>query len=306
MSQPAAGSGPLPSLPDAGGNAVGRGIAWMVLAMALLASMDAASKILVQTYSVFQLLWIRHLVLLGLLLTIRGPRLVGTLFESRRPVLQTVRVTALLVEMAMFMWAVRYLPLADTHALLAVSPLVVTALAWPILGEPVGLRRWFAVLVGFVGVLIIIRPGFGVFQLAALIPLAGAALWAGYQVMTRLVSRTDGADTAFVYLAVAGSILPGLLMPWVWITPQSLSHWLLFGLISLLGAGGHACLLTALRTAPAAGLQPFSYTLLIWAALWGLLIFGHFPDSLTIAGAALVVGSGLYTWHRERVLSLPR
>ncbi|MEO1092375.1 MAG: DMT family transporter [Pseudomonadota bacterium] len=277
-----------------------RGILLMVAAMGCLASMDAASKSLVDDYSVWQLLFVRHAVLLVFCLAWFGPLRAAGALRSRRPVLQIVRVTALVVEMALFMLAIRHLPLADTHAILAASPLVVTALAWPVLGEAVGPRRWAAVMVGFVGVLIIIRPGSTVFQAAALLPLLGAGLWAVYQVLTRLTARDDSGLTAFMYLVVAGVAGPGVVMPWLWVTPGSWADVSLFAAVAAFGALGHVCLLLSLRTAPASTLQPFSYTLLIWATLWGFVFFGDVPDLWTWLGGVTVVASGLYTWQRER------
>ncbi len=282
------------------GAPVARGILLMVGSMGLLASMDVAGKILVQDYSVWQIVFVRHALLLVAFLLWFGPRSALGKLKSHRPLLQILRVTALISEIGMVLFAFRYLPLADVHAVLAVAPLFVTALAFWFLGEPVGVRRWTAVAVGFVGVLIIIRPGFGVFQPVALLALLSAFLWSVYQVVTRLVSRVDSNETAFFYLILAGCIGPGLAMPWLWQTPQELAAVALFLVVSVLGACGHLGLVVALQAAPASTLQPFSYTMLVWAAVWGYVVFADVPDALTCVGAAIVVASGLYTWHRER------
>ncbi len=293
MSDTAAAAGPL-------GNPAARGILLMIASMGLLASMDVAGKLLVQDYSVWQVLFVRHALLLVACLAWFGPGAAVAKLRSRRPVLQVARVSALVGEVAMVLFVFRYLPLADTHAILAVAPLFVTALAFWFLGEPVGIRRWLAVGVGFVGVLIVIRPGLGVFQPVALMVLGSAFLWAVYQVLTRLVARVDSSETAFLYLVVAGCVGPGLAMPWVWRTPGDLATVGLFVLVSVLGAAGHLGLVMALRAAPASTLQPFSYTMLVWATVWGFLVFADVPDPFTCIGAAIVVASGLYTWHRER------
>ena len=277
-----------------------RGILLMVGSMGLLASMDVAAKLLVQDYSVWQVLFVRHALLMVACLAWFGPAGVAARLRSRRPLLQVLRVTALISEIAMVLFVFRYLPLADTHAILAVAPLFVTALAFWFLGEPVGIRRWLAVGVGFVGVLIIIRPGLGVFQPVASMVLGSAFLWACYQVLTRLVARVDSSETSFLYLVAAGCIGPGLVMPWVWRTPDDVATLALFLLVSVLGAAGHLGLVMALRAAPASTLQPFSYTMLVWATVWGFLVFADVPDPFTCIGAAIVVASGLYTWHRER------
>lgn len=281
-----------------------RGIFLMVTAMGLLASMDAAAKTLVETYSVWQILFVRHTLLLVACVLWFGPRSFVAKLQSRRPLLQILRVSMLVSEIGMVLWSFRYLPLADAHAVLAVAPLFVTALAFWFLQEPVGVRRWAAVAVGFVGVMLIIRPGFGVFQPAALVVLFAALFWAGYQVTTRLVSRTDSSETSFLYLVVAGSLGPGLIMPWVWQTPGDLQSLVLFLVVSVLGAAGHLLLLMALKAAPASTLQPFTYTLLVWAAIWGFFVFADVPDLFTCVGASIVVASGLYTWHRERQRAL--
>lgn len=293
----AAGTGSSTGVGEA---ASGRGILFMILATLCLASMDAVSKILVADHAVAQLLWVRHAFLVICCLLWFGPaRMARAITASKRPLVQSIRVTVLIVEMGLFMLAVRFLPLADTHAILAASPLIVTALAWPLLGEPVGLRRWLAVCAGFLGVLLIIRPGFGVFEPAALIPLLGASLWGLYQVLTRLTARDDSGEIAFIYLVVWGFGLTSLALPWVWQMP-TLAEWPLFLAISILGALGHICLLAALRAAPASSLQPFSYCLILWAVVFGVLLFGDVPDIWVISGALIVVASGLYTWHRER------
>lgn len=276
------------------------GMLLMLVTMALMAAMDAAAKTLVADYAPWQVLFVRHVLLLAFCLAWFGPSRLRTLLVSRRPGLQVVRVTALVAEIGMVLLAFRFMPLADVHALLAIAPLLVTALAFWLLGEPVGPRRWAAVAVGFVGVLIILRPGFGVFQLAALLPLGSAFLWALYQVLSRKLAAIDSSETAFLWLVVAGCVVPALPMPWLWRTPETWFDVGLFLVVSVLGAAGHFLLLLALRAAAASTLQPFGYTLLVWAALWGWLVFDEIPDLLTCVGAAIVVASGLYTWHRER------
>jgi drug/metabolite transporter (DMT)-like permease len=287
------------ALPTRAGPATS-GMALMLVTMAVMGAMDAAAKTLVADYAPWQVLFVRHALLLAFCLAWFGPRRVASLLVSKRPGLQFVRVTVLIVEIGMVLFAFRFLPLADTHAVLAVAPLLVTALAFWLLGEPVGIRRWAAVAVGFVGVLIILRPGLGVFQPIALLPLGAALLWAVYQVLSRKVAAIDSSETTFLWLVVAGFVVPGLTMPWLWRTPDAWFDVSLFLLVSVLGAVGHFLLLLALRVAAASTLQPFSYTLLVWAAIWGWLVFGDVPDLATCAGAAIVVASGLYTWHRER------
>jgi drug/metabolite transporter (DMT)-like permease len=275
-----------------------RGIRWMLLSMFLFACLDAGIKVLAQGYAAQQILAVRFLVFLALVVALIGPFKVREALRSARPGLQVVRVLVLLAEMAVFVAAIRALPLADVHAVAASTPLFVTALAQPFLGEKVGPRRWAAVLAGMAGLIIVVRPGFDT-DLAMLIPLAGALLWAIYQIMVRKISRVDGPDTTILYTALIGLLVTAGLAPPVWVAP-SLADWGLLVAVALFGAGAHLALIRALDAAPASVVQPFAYTLVVWAVLLGFLIFGDVPDLLTIVGAAVVVASGLYVWHRER------
>lgn len=282
-----------------------RGIALILLANLLFAGMDAVSKTLIADYPVGQILWVRYAFFAGFAtaLSLRsGGPLAG--FRSRRPVLNLMRAGILLAEIACFVLAFRYLPLADTHAIAAVYPLIITVLSALVLGEFVGPRRWAAVGVGFVGVVVILRPGLGVFDPAALIPLAGAALFAVYQILTKIVARTDGMVTILLYTGWVGFAVTSLAGPLQW-TPPDLQGWILLPVAGFLGVVGHLILIKALELAPASVLQPFNYTLLVWATAVGWLVFGDLPDGVTIAGATIVVGSGLYTWWRERVRAQP-
>jgi len=204
------------------------------------------------------------------------------------------------VEGAAFVLAFRYLPLADTHAVGATSPLLVIALGVLFLSERSSVARWLAVAAGFVGVMLIVRPGFRTIEWPLLIPLAGALLWASYQLLTRLSARFDTPDTSLVWAALVGFIATCFVGPleWTWPTPAA---WALMVVISLIGAAAHYALIKALDYAEAGAVQPYSYTLLVWATLLGWLVFGDVPDHWTILGAAIVVLSGLYTWHHDRI-----
>ena len=197
------------------------------------------------------------------------------------------------------MLAFRYLPLADTHAVGATSPLIVIALGVLFLGERAASARWLAVAAGFVGVLLIVRPGFRAIEWPLLLPLAGALLWASYQLLTRLSVALRYAGHQPVWAALVAFIATTLRRSarWTWPTPAA---WALMIVISLIGAIAHYALIKALDYAEAGAVQPYSYTLLVWATLLGWLVFGDVPDGWTILGAAIVVASGLYTWHHDR------
>lgn len=277
-----------------------RGIACALAAWLLFAGMDAGSKLLAEQYAIIQILWVRFLSLLavsGWLAARHGSR--GLI--TRRFWLQSLRSFMLMVEIGLFILTITVLPLADAHAILAISPLIVTALSVPLLGEKVGLRRWTAVGVASLGMVIILRPGFGAMHPMALVALVCACMWSLYQVLTRIVSRTDPPLTTLFYTALIGAIALTVIGPFYWRTPDA-EGWALFALVAALGASGHYLLIKALQLAPASLLQPFAYTVLVWATLVGFTVFGNLPDLLTVLGALIIVASGLYTFARERRL----
>jgi drug/metabolite transporter (DMT)-like permease len=278
-----------------------RGIAYALIAGLLFACMDAASKTLAQDYSVLQILLVRFLPL----------ALISAWFATRHRVhglstrhfwLQMLRSLLFVTEIGIFISAIRILPLADAHAVLAVAPLIVTALSVPLLGEQVGIRRWTAVGVAFVGVLIILRPGIAVLEPVSMLPLIAAFMWALYQVLTRIVGRADPPLTTLFYSVIIGTIGLTLLAPFFWQAPEPFD-WLLLAFAALAGAGGHYLLIMALQLTPAAILQPLSYMLLVWVTLVGFVVFGDLPDWPTVLGAVIIVASGLYVVARERSLA---
>ena len=270
-----------------------------MLAMLCFASMDAISKSLVVEYSVGQLMWVRYILLCVFAWLLVRKQGVRAALRSRNPALQVFRSLVAVVEGAMFVLAFRYLPLADTHAVAATSPLIVIALGVMFLGEKAGPARWLAVVAGFVGVLLIVRPGFRTLDWPLLLPLAGALLWAGYQLLTRLNARFDPPNTSLLWSAIIALIATSFVGPldWTWPTPLA---WAMMIAVAFIGAIAHYALIKALDYAEAGAVQPYSYTLLVWAAVMGWLAFGDVPDGWTIFGAAIVVASGLYTWHHDR------
>ena len=276
-----------------------RGIAWMLLTMLLFVSMDAIVKHLVQTYPVPQIAWARFFFLAVLLAAVLGPRLPAKLVTQRRG-LQVIRSGLLMVTTLQFFAGLYFLPLAEMTAIMQSAPLIVTALSLPLLGEHVGIRRWLGVAAGFAGALIIIRPGTDGMQLAAFLPLGAAATFALYQITTRILARTDGTLNTLMYTPLLGAAIMSLAVPFFWVMPDA-EGWALMALIGLFGGLGHFTMIRAFTWAPAATVSPFGYTGLIWAALFGLVLFGDFPDAWTIAGAAVIVGSGLYILHREHL-----
>ena len=270
----------------------------MIATMAMLASLDAVGKFATETYPVSQVLFLRFAMFLVFALVLANRRGgVRARLRTRHVRLQVFRSFVLALEMWLFVFAISKLALADVHAVAAASPLIATALAVPILGERVGPWRWAAVAAGFLGTLIVIRPGIGVFDPLTLLPLIAAFGWAYYQILLRRL-REEPPETTLLYTAIVGTAVWSASVPFAWHPPDA-EGWALLGAVGVLGIGAHGLMILAAREAPAAVLQPFNYTLLVWATLWGWVGFGAFPDIWTIAGASIVVASGLFTIWRE-------
>jgi drug/metabolite transporter (DMT)-like permease len=276
----------------------GLAVVLMLLAMFAFAAMDGVSKALAQHLSIPQILWVRYIFYTAFVaIMLRKPGLKATL-RSRQPWLQLGRALLIIIENGVFVLAFTMMPLADMHAIAAASPLIVVALSVPLLGEKVGVRRWLAVLAGFVGVLIIVRPGFQALDWRLGVAATGTILWAVYQILVRMCARTDSSDTTWAWTAVVGLAVTSTVGPFIWIWPD-LHGWLLLLAIAALGTLSHLALIKALGYAEAGALQPYGYTLLVWAAVIGFVMFGDVPDAWTIAGASVVIMSGLYAWQRE-------
>ncbi len=273
--------------------------------MTLFAFMDAVSKHLTATLPVSEIIWVRYVffTIFGLAIAMRASGFDG--LRTNAPVLQGARGLALVTEIALVTLAFRFLQLAEVHAVLAIAPLFVTALAVVFLKERVGLRRWCAVGVGFIGVLIVVRPGLAVFQSASLISLASAVCFSVYLVLTRFASSRDTLGTSTFYAGAVGFVVMSAIVPMHWVTP-TLDEWLWLLLASAFGVGAHVSVIRALSLAEASTLQPFNYLLLVWAALIGFLAFGDVPDAATFLGGGIIVASGLYAWHRGRPQKPPQ
>ena len=296
---------PSPSAPaaaDADKSALGIGL--MLLALFLLATMDAIAKHLTESLAIPQILAIRFWIFFLFACAMARRDGFSRSIRSARPGLQALRAFILVCEMSLFIFAFSRMPLADVHAIAAISPLLVMALAAAFLGERIGPHRWAAVAMGFVGVTVIIRPGIGVFDPMALLPLAAAAGWAVYQALLRAVARHDGPVTTTFFTATVGLVCFSLIAPFVWQAPDPMAwFWLL--VIGALGSAGHFLLPAAYRLAPASTLQPFGYAMPVWAAVMGWAVFSHVPDRWTVIGGGIVIASGLYAFWRERRAKRP-
>ena len=278
----------------------------MLCAVVLFITMDTAVKYLAQRYPVPMIVWARYagamlLILPFFLATPRG----RTLLRARNPGRQWFRSALLFGSTSTFFFALALIPLADAVTLMFVTPLLVCALAGLVLGEKVGPRRWAGVLVGFIGVALVLRPGFG-FAWAYLLPLAAALFYAIYQVMTRAMSATESTWTTFFYTALVGALLASLYLPFYGRLPDTVLDGALMLLAGACGGFGHLLVIFAFARSEASLVSQFSYTGLLWATLFGWIVFGALPDHWTYAGAAVIIGAGLYVWHRERLAARRR
>ncbi len=243
--------------------------------------------------------WIRFLVFAIILL----PAMLTTapnVFRSTRPSLQVWRGVALLSSSLFFITGLRFLPIAEASATTFVAPLFVTALSIVFLGENVGVRRWLATIVGLFGVMVIVRPGGNAFHPAAILPIVSAFGWACTLIMTRMISGKDRAITTMAYSSVVGFCILTALVPFFWVTPNWRDIFLGVG-VGVASTTGQWIVVLAFRYADASVLAPFSYSQLVWVTILGFLIFGEVPDLWTLVGAAIIIASGLYTAHRERL-----
>lgn len=281
-----------------------RGIAFAVTSMFLFAVMDAISRVLTRDMglSVAQILWVRFVIFLVFAIVIVGPKRFLPSFRSAMPGMQLLRAVALIFEIGIFILAFRYLAIGDVHAVAAAAPLIVLALSAVMLKERVTLAIWLAVVVGMIGVAVVMRPGLRDFSWFHAIPVVGALSWGFYQTLVRLVSRRDSADTTLVYTVVVGVALTTCVGPFFW-KPPTPAGWGLLLLSGLLGAGAHLALIKAYEACSAPRLQPYGYTLVLWAIAVGLVALGEFPDLWTILGAAIIVGAGVFALLRERALA---
>ncbi len=221
------------------------------------------------------------------------------------PDLQIFRGVLLAAEIVVTVISFVLLGLIESHAIFAIYPLLIAALAGPMLGEYVGWRRGAAILVGLVGVVIILRPGFKVFSPEALVPLLAAFMFALYGLLTRRVARLDSAETSFFYTGVAGAVAITLVGPFFWDPMQGAADWGWMAVLCMTGALGHFLLIKVYEVAEAGTVQPFAYFQLVFVTILGVTLFDERPDAFTVAGAALILAAGLYTLIRQARLRRP-
>ena len=276
-----------------------RGIGLIVASTVFLACSDALAKYLSLTLPAIEIAWIRFLVFFIILIPMMA-RTSPNVFRSTRPGLQVWRGVGLVSSSLFFISGLRFLPIAEASATGFVAPLFVTALSIFFLSEKVGIRRWAATVVGLIGVLIVVRPGSSAFHPAAIFPIVSALGWASTLIMTRMISGKDRAITTMAYSAITGLCLLTALVPFVWVDPSWRDIFLAV-CIGIASTAGQWIVVLAFRYADASVLAPFSYSQLVWVTILGFFMFGEVPDLWTVTGAAVIIGSGLYTAHRERI-----
>ena len=276
------------------------GISLMIAGIFLFAVNDALGKWLMATYSVGQVLLIRSLAAMALLAPFIW-RDLQSFAEAPRWGLQVVRALLATIEVACFYWAVAYLPLADVMAYYLAGPIFVTAIAGTILGEPVGWRRWSAVIAGFIGVIICLRPGVAAFTWPALIALIGSFTFSLSMISTRFLRGTS--QTVLVTTQTVAALVFGIAVaPFAW-APPTLRDLALLALLGMVAMVAHVCVNRSLTVAPASTVVPYQYTTIVWAVLFGYLVFGDVPDAWMLAGGTIIIGAGLFIFLREQRLA---
>lgn len=277
---------------------------WMLATMFCFIALDAIMKYALQTYSLVEVTWARFFFATVVAALVCGKRL-PELMISKAPKRQLMRSAFLMTTTGLFNAGLIHLPLATCTTIMFLSPILVTMLSNVILGEHVGLRRWAGIVIGFLGALVVIRiweVGVTGLNVGALFMLGAAFANASYQITTRGL-RHDDPLTSLLFTGAAGALVTSVLLPFHWSMPDAFG-WLLLISSGVVGCIGHLCLIKAFQAAPASVVAPFSYSSLVWATLFGFIVWGDVPVWSTVLGAALIIGSGLYIFLRERHLAL--
>ena len=281
------------------------GIGLAVLAGFLFVSSDTVVKLVREDLPVAMVVWGRFVMHLLLMLILFPGKKIIPLFKVTNLKLIIGRGLLLLTCTCLFFTAIGYIGLAEANSIMFVSPFFVVALSIPLLGEKVGIRRWSAVLVGFIGILIVLRPGFQEIHWAYLLIIGCAFFFALFTIITRTLSFTETATSMWFYTALVGTIVSSSVVWLYWETPTPM-QWLLLLIIGAIGGGSHFIVIKAYNRAAASLLAPFQYVQILWATIYGFLVFNNFPDRWTLLGTTIIIGSGLYVWMRERQLGMIR
>ncbi len=278
-----------------------RGILLMILAILLFTAMDATAKGLIARYPAPQVVWTRFAGQLLIVVILLGPRL-GRMMRTRFPVLHFWRSAFQFGATSFFFLSLPHIGLAEATAITDINPVLITLGAALFLGERLGPRRIAGVVVALIGALIVIRPGGGVFTWWAVLPLCCALSYAGSAILTRRIGTQESVWGSMIYAALFGTIVAGAALPFVW-QPIALPDLWKFALIGCLGTGAQLCIIRSFSITEAGIVAPFAYLGIVFAAGWGILLFDQWPDRWTLIGALVIVGAGLYVWHRETVVA---
>ena len=279
-----------------------RGIWLMVATMAIFASQDGLSRHLAEVTNAPMIVMVRYwfFALFVMAIARRQKGSVRAAAATPQPWIQFARGALLSLEIIVMVIGFVFLGLIESHAVFAIYPLLVGALSGPVLGEYVGWRRWTAIGVGFVGVLIILQPGMGVFSVYSLIPFLAALMFALYGLLNRYAARRDDAATSFFWTGVVGAVITTAIGVFYW-EPMGTTDWLLMACLCVTGMAGHYCMIKAYEVAEASAIQPFAYLQLVFVSVIGIAVFDETLRTNVVIGAALTVAAGLFALHRERV-----
>lgn len=277
------------------------GIILMVVTTFIFAVQDGISRHLAGEYNVMMVVMVRYWFFALFVMTVAGRQAGGLrrAAATQQPLLQAFRALLLITEICVMILAFTRLGLVESHAVFACYPLLIAALSGPVLGESVGWRRWVAIGVGFIGVIIILQPGFGVFQPDAVIPLASALMFALYGLLTRYAARRDSAATSFFWTGTVGAVGMTAVGLFYW-QPMTAPDWAWMAVLCVTGALGHWTLIRCYEVAEASAVQPFAYLQLVFASSLGLLVFAETIRPNVAIGAGVIVAAGLFTLWRER------
>ena len=270
----------------------------MIGAMFMFTLMDAVAKVLTQEIGVWPTLWTRYLGQAVLVFLIVLPRL-GKIVKTSFPLLQMARSVFLMCATMCFFWGISNIGLAEATAIMDISPVLITLGAVLFLGERIGIRRVIGIIGALIGAMIVIRPGSDVFSVYALFPLGAAICYSGYNIITRFVGAREDPWTSLFYTALFGAIVFSTIVPFHW-QPLNTFTITLMAALSVMATLAQWLLIKALSLGEASLLAPIGYIALIFATLWGFLLFGDLPDQWTVIGALVIVASGVYVWSRER------
>ena len=270
----------------------------MALGFLAFSACDTLAKLLTESFHPFQVVWLRMLGLFAgvcLLVAIRG----RSLLYTQKTGSQVLRGVFAVGSATCFIVGVSFVPLADAVAVTFIAPFIVTVLGAVVLKEPVGIRRWLAVVTGFVGMLVVIRPGAGVLHPAIGLVIVAASFFAMRQLLSRKLSGIDSIVTTIAWTSIVSFLLTSIALPFVWQTPVGVNTYLMISGLAVFAGIGEVLIVKALDIAQSVVLAPVHYTLIIWSALFGYFVFSDLPDQWTLTGCGIIVVSGIYTSYRE-------